>query len=35
LVKWKEQPLEDAMWMEATKISKNGKSIEELMEQNP
>jgi hypothetical protein len=35
LVKWKGQPLEDAMWMTTTEISKYGKSIEELMEQSP
>jgi hypothetical protein len=33
LVKWKGQPLEDAMWMTTTKISKYGTSIEELLQQ--
>jgi hypothetical protein len=35
LFKWKGKPLEDAMWMTITKISKYGASIEEFLEQIP
>jgi hypothetical protein len=31
LVKWKNQPVEDATWMTTTKISKYGTSVEDLM----
>ena len=35
LIKWKNQPLEDATWVTAALIQKSGRTVEELMNKSP
>ena len=35
LIKWKDQPEEDATWMTEGMLQKIGKSVEELMDRSP
>ena len=35
LIKWRDQPIEDATWMTETMLQKLGSSVEELMDRSP